>query len=119
MAVEFYDTAVDIRWRVAPEPDIDAVFPSEIAQMARDTEGTQDWAADHLHNKGREGLRSMRLYRFNLSDDAGTPYIPSGGGWSGRPGEHAGVARFSPAPSPGTTALTLIWHGAEVRLPLS
>jgi len=44
IATDIYDTAVDVRWRVAPEPDIDAVFPFEITQMARDTEGTQDWA---------------------------------------------------------------------------
>ena len=37
--------------------------------MARDTEGTQDWAAEHLQNEGREGLRMLRLYTFELIDD--------------------------------------------------
>jgi hypothetical protein len=92
IAVDVYDTAVEIRWRVAPEPDIDAVFPDEMAQMARDTEGTQEWAAAHLQNEGREGLRRQRIYRFQLSDDAGTPYMHNGGGSGGRRGETTGQA---------------------------
>jgi hypothetical protein len=119
IATDIYDTAVDVRWRVAPEPDIDAVFPSEIAQMARDTEGTQDWAAEHLQNKGRTGLRMTRLYRFELSDDVGSPYMHSGGGHRGRPGEMTGEARFSPAPPTTASILTLTWHRLQVRVPLS
>ena len=119
IATDIYDTAVDVRWRVAPEPAIDAVFPSEVAQMARDTQGTQDWAAEHLQKKGREGLRMMRLYRFELSDDLGTPYTHSGGGSGGRPGEMSGTARFSPAPSANASVLTLTWHGLQVSVPLS
>jgi hypothetical protein len=119
IAADIYDTAVDVRWRVAPEPDIDAVFPSEVAQMSRDTEGTQDWAAEHLQKKGRDHLRMMRLYRFELSDDDGTPYTHSGGGSGGRPGEMSGTARFSPAPSADASVLTLTWHSLQVSFPLS
>lgn len=119
IATDIFDTAVDVRWRVAPEPDIDAVFPLEVAQMARDSEGTETWAAEHLQNKGREGLRNMRLYNFELSDDAGTLYTHSGGGSRGRPGEVTGEARFSPAPPAEASGLMLIWHGLQVGIPLS
>jgi hypothetical protein len=118
IAVDLYDSSVDIRWRVAPEPDIEDVFPDESAQMARDSEGTQEWAAEHLRDKGRRGLRNMRLYRFELSDDVGSQYRQSSGGSGGRPGEMTGTARFSPAPPADASVLTLNWHGLEVDVPL-
>jgi hypothetical protein len=39
IAVEFYDSAVAISWRVLPPPDVVSVFPGEVAALERDVIG--------------------------------------------------------------------------------
>ncbi len=118
MAVEIYDMAVAVRWRVAPEPVISSVFSEEAAQLARDVDGTDAWAAEHLRTKAEQGLRKMRLYRFGLADDAGTEYRPVGGGHGGGNNEMSGEARFVPAPPKTASTLTLTWLDLAVQIPL-
>ncbi len=118
LAVDIYDTTIDIRWRVGPEPDVAAVFPSEVAQLVHDTEGTDDWAAEELQTKGKQRLHVRRLFRFQLSDDVGTEYMSSGASSGGGGGETTGNATFAPAPPQDASVVTLTWHGVEVPIPL-
>jgi hypothetical protein len=118
--VDLYDSTVAVRWRVAPEPDIAAVFSVEEAQLVRDIQGTEEWAGQVLRNKAHRRLRMMKLYRFELSDDTGTEYVPRGGGAGGLPGsEMTGEARFVPAVPASVTELTFSWLNASVRVPLA
>ncbi len=116
LAIDIYDSAVDVRWRAAPEPIVDAALPSEMAQVVGDTKGMQDQAAKHLQDMGRSELRRMRLYQFELSDNVGTQYDRSTGGSGGRPGERTGNMRFSPAPPAEASVLTLNWLDLQVTL---
>lgn len=118
LAADIYDTTIDIRWRVGPEPDVAAVFPSEVAQLVHDAEGTDDWAAEELQRKGKQRLQMMRLFEFELSDDLGTEYMSSGASGGGGGGERSGNASFAPAPPQDASVVTLTWHGVEVAIPL-
>lgn len=117
VAAEIYDTMVAIRWRVAPEPDVFAAFPSEALQLAHDLEGLEAWAVDELRRKAEQRLRMMRLYNFELTDDAGTEYWSSGHGHGGGAYGITGEAEFLPAPPSTATNLTLTWLGMAVEIP--
>ena len=56
IAVEFYDSAVAIRWRVAPPPDIASAFPNEAAALEQDLIGLEEWAAEDLRKKALLGF---------------------------------------------------------------
>ena len=119
IAVEFYDSAVVVRWRVSPEPDVTSAFPDEAAALEQDLVGLEDWAAEDLRQKGRQKLSMMRLYKFGLTDDVGSPYMPMGQSHGGRPHEMTGDARFQPAVPPNASVLTFSWLGLDVPIPLS
>jgi hypothetical protein len=118
VAAEIYDTMVAIRWRVAPEPDVYAAFPSEAIQLAHDVDGLETWAADELRKKAKQRLRMMRLYIFELTDDVGTEYWSPGYGHGGGPNGMRGEAEFLPSPPPSATKLTLTWLGMPIEIPL-
>jgi hypothetical protein len=119
IAVEFYDSAVVVRWRVSPEPEITAAFPHEAAALEQDLVGLEDWAAEDLRRKGQQKLSMMWLYKFALTDDLGTPYFQMGSGHSGRPHEMTGESRFQPAPPSGVSLLTFSWLGLEIPIPIA
>ncbi len=75
IAVEFYDSAVKVRWRVSPQPDVASAFPDEVAALELDLIGLEEWAAEDLRRKGRDELEISRLYWFGLRDDLGTSYV--------------------------------------------
>lgn len=118
VAAEIYDTMVAIRWRVAPEPDVFAAFPSEALQLAHDLEGLETWAVDELRQKAEQRLRMMRLYNFELTDDVGTEYWSSGHGQGGGAHGITGEAEFLPAPPATSAKLTLSWLDLAVAIPL-
>lgn len=118
LGIDIYDTKVLVRWRVAPQPDVALVCPEEEAQLLRDIEGTDDWAAEELRKKAHNRLRAMRLYQFDLSDDVGPQYTPSGRHAGGGANEMAGEAEFTPTPPEGAYQLTVLWHGLAVPVPL-
>ena len=123
IAVEFYDSEVVVRWWVSPEPDVAAVFASEMEALEQDLVGLEDWAATELRDKGLQKLRMMKLYKFGLRDDLGTHYVPSGSGHGGRPPfchyEMSGSARFAPPTPSGASMLTLLWLGLDVPIPIT
>ena len=118
VAVEIYDKMVSVRWRAAPEPDLWAAFPEEAAQLAHDVEGTDAWAVEALAQKAERRMRAMRLYNFGLTDDVGTEYHGTGGGHRGGGNDVTGEARFSPAPPPNATRLTITWLDLTVDIAL-
>ena len=118
IAAEFYDSAVTIRWRVSPQPDIALAFPDEAAALERDLIGLEEWAADELRKKGDQKLAMMRLYKFGLEDDFGTLYVPMGSRHGGAPGGMTGEADF-PAPPPEASRLVFSWLGLEVPIPIT
>jgi hypothetical protein len=118
IAVEFYDSAVVVRWRVSPEPDVTSAFPDEAAALEQDLVGLEGWAAEDLRQKGRRKLSMMRLYTFGLSDDVGTFYVPMGSRHGGGPHGMTGEAEFH-APPPEASLLLLSWLGLEVPLPIA
>jgi hypothetical protein len=119
IAVEFYDSEVVVRWRVSPEPDVEAVFTSEMEALEQDLVGLEDWAAAELRDKAKQKLRMMRLYRFGLRDDLGTPYVQKGSGHGGRQHEMSGNVRFGPPTPSGASMLTLSWLGLDVPIPMT
>lgn len=120
IAIELYDSVVAVRWRAAPEPDITLAFPQESAALEQDLEGLEDWAVEDLRAKGRQRLRTMRLYRrFVLTDDLGTAYMPNGSSSGGGNHEMTGEARFQPGVPSTASVLTLSWLGLDVPIPLA
>ena len=115
IAVEFYDSAVAIRWRVSPQPDVASAFPDEAAALEQDLIGLEEWAAEDLRQKGHQKLGMMRLYRFGLTDDLGTSYVPMGSRHGGGPSGMTGEAEFH-APSPEASLLVFSWLGLEVPI---
>ena len=117
IAVEFYDSAVVVRWHVSPQPDIASVFPGETAALERDVTGLEEWAAEELRQKGYAKLAMMRLYRFGLRDDLGTSYVQLGLRHGSGPNGMTGEAEF-PAPPPDASVLLFSWLGLEVPIPI-
>jgi hypothetical protein len=115
IAIEFYDSAVAIRWRVSPQPDIGSAFPEETAALERDLIGLEEWAAEDLRKKGNQTLAMTRLYKFELRDDLGTTYLPMGSRLGGGPNGMTGEVEFQ-APPPEASLLVLSWLGLEVPI---
>ena len=118
IAVELYDSAVAVRWRVAPQPDVASAFPDEAAALEHDLVGLEDWAAEDLRQKGLQKLSMMRLYKFGLTDDVGTSYMQTGSRHGGGPSGMTGEAEFH-APPPNASVLVFSWLGREVPIPIA
>jgi hypothetical protein len=117
VAVEFYDSAVVVRWRVSPQPDIASAFPDEADALERDLIGLEYWAAEDLRQKGHQQLAMMRLYKFGLRDDLGTSYLQMGSRHGGGPSGMTGEAEFQ-APPPEASRFWFSWLGLEVAITL-
>jgi hypothetical protein len=118
ITVEIFDTAVSVRWRVAPLPDISLAFPEEAAALESDMAGLEEGPKRLLRKDANRLMGSMRLYQFSLVDDIGTAYRPQGGGHGGGTRETTGEARFEPAPPSSASRLTLTWLGLQIQLPI-
>ena len=118
IAAEFYDTALAIRWRVSPLPDVASAFADEAAALESDLIGLEEWAADDLRKKGLQTLTMTRLYKFDLRDDLGTAYMRMGSRHGGGLNGMTGEAEFQ-APPPGASLLVFSWFGLEVPIPIS
>ena len=120
LAVEFYDSATMIKFRVSPEPGIASVFSEEAAALERDLVGLEDWAAEDLRKKAHDTLATMRLYSFGLRDDLGTSYAQLGLRLHnvGFPSGMTGEAEYQ-APLPEASLLVFSWLGLEVPIPMN
>jgi hypothetical protein len=121
-AVEIYDIAVVIRWKVEPDLDIWQAFPIEAAELETDLEGlADDWAADELRQKAGQRMRTL-LGTSDLADDAGTTYAQSGGWHRSRWGiatgsRSQGQADFRPAPPIAARTLKWTWLNTAITIP--
>ena len=62
MGVDVYKLMVNVRWGIAPRPDLTAAFPQEAAQLSHDLEGLDASVAENLRNKAEGQLRNCLLY---------------------------------------------------------
>jgi hypothetical protein len=118
IAWDFYDSVLAVRWRVSPHPDVTSVFPDEADALELDLVGLEDWAAEDLRRKGHEELLWMRLYRFALNDDVGTPYISQGPNFRGNDSGASGEVRFQAPPSE-ASQLTFTWLNLDISIPIT
>jgi hypothetical protein len=101
LAVDVYDKMVTIKWRVAPKPDVVALFPDVAVQLVARKVADRHRVHVIHHN-------------FRLADDVGTPYDTLGGG-----GGATGESLFAPQPPDNASMLTITWLPLEVDVPLS
>jgi len=116
LGIERYDSKAAVAWRLAPIPDPEIQFASELSDHERDTQG--------LPNAERQMMRRQFLQQLNgpgrelgLSDDVGTEYHRMGGRHSSNGQECTGRAQFAPAVP--ETASTLTIHWGDLRFPVS
>jgi hypothetical protein len=117
LGIERYDSKVAVAWRLAPIPDLEIQFASELSDHERDTQGLPD--------AERQMMRRQFLQQLNgpgrevgLSDDAGTEYHRMGGGHAGDGREFTGRAQFAPAIPETASTLTVRWGDLRFPVPL-
>lgn len=108
LGVELYSDKVTVNWRLAPEPDYEAVFAVELAEQGDDLEGLSELQRSHLRQRFVHRLQMQRSF-VRLSDDLGTEYQRRGGGSSGGGNEKRGHTEFLPSVPVGARHLTVTW----------
>jgi hypothetical protein len=118
LGVELYSDKVFVNWRLAPEPDYEAVFADELAAQETDLEDLPEEHRKHLRDRLIHRLQMQRRF-LALSDDVGTEYHGGGGGSSGGGGEKRGHTGFTPRVPLEAKSLTVTWDHMqfEVQLP--
>ncbi len=117
LGVEIYDTELALAWRLAPLPNEESMSAKELDELDADTEGLPDDTREVM----RLGLlqrRRLRLPLCEIGDDVGTEYRATGGGSSGGGGQLVGRARYTPAPPPQASHLTVRWEDVSHLVPL-
>jgi hypothetical protein len=121
LSVELYSDRLTVNWRLAPEPDYEAVYAEELAAQAGDLEGLPEQHQKIMRQQLLHRLQGPKQF-ISLSDDVGTGYFQGGGGSSGGGGEKRGHADFRPAVPEGVSQLSIVWDDLErfeVQLPQS
>jgi hypothetical protein len=108
LGVELYSDKVSVNWRLAPEPDYEAVFADELAEQEADLEELPEDQRKHVRNRLIHRLQMQRRF-LALSDDVDTEYHGRGGGSSGGGGEKRGHTEFTPGVPAEATRLTVTW----------
>lgn len=119
MGVDIYELMVNVRWRVAPPPDLASAFPEETAQLAHDLEGMDASTAKDQRNRAEGQLRNMRLYKFELVDDIETAYRCLRGSTHGVGNGMNGDAQFFPAPPPTASVVRFKWLDVNIVIRLT
>jgi hypothetical protein len=108
LGVELYSDKVTVNWRLAPEPDYEAVFAVELSEQEDDLEGLPDLQRSHMRQQLVHRLQMQRRF-VRLSDDLGTEYQGRGGGSGGGGNEKRGHTDFLPGAPPEARYLTVTW----------
>jgi hypothetical protein len=119
LGVELYSDKITVNWRLAPEPDYEMVFASELAEQETDLEGLPESHRQHLRKQLIQRLQMRRRF-VRLGDDIGTEYVPRGGGTSGGGNEKRGHTDFLPGVPEGVKQLAVTWDDDvrfDVQLP--
>jgi hypothetical protein len=117
LGVELYSDKVAVNWRLAPMPDNEAVFATELAEQEPDLEGLPDDYKKILRDKLIRRPQMQRRF-ISLVDDVGTEYRSTGAGSGGGGDEKRGHSDFAPGVPAETRRLTVQWDEMEFEVPL-
>jgi hypothetical protein len=108
LGVELYSDKVTVNWRLAPEPDYEAVFAVELAEQEDDLQGLPELQRSHQRQRLVHRLQMQRTF-VRLADDLGTAYHGRGGGSGGGGNEKRGHTDFLPGVPSEARHLTVTW----------
>lgn len=110
LGVELYSDKVVVNWRLAPEPDYEVVFATELAEQEADLEGLTEPQRKVLRDRLVHQLQWRRQFPgAGLADNLGTEYLFAGGGSSGGNGEKRGHTNLTPGVPAEAERLTVLW----------
>lgn len=110
LGIERYDTKVVVVWRIAPLPDPEKQFASEIAAEELDSEGLPEAERQMMRQMHLNRLRGRGVEKLTLSDDVNTEYHKRGGGSGGGGAERVGRSEFMPAVPEEARRLAVHWE---------
>ena len=90
LGIERYDTKVVVAWRMAPLPDLEKQFASEIAAEELDSEGLPEAERQMMRHHHLNRLHAREVEKLTISDDVNTEYHKRGGGSGGGGAERVG-----------------------------
>jgi len=117
LGVELYSDKVSVNWRLAPLPDLEALFAAELAEQEPDLEGLSDDFKKILRDKLIQQLQ-MRRRSLTVADDVGTEYWWTGGGSGGGGNQRRGHSDFAPGLPEDAERLTVRWDQMDFSVPL-
>ena len=121
VALELFYDHVAVHWRLAPPPDPETLFSTELTALGRETECLPEWERTECRRSRGRRLLLRIAERFLVADDAGTTYRSAGGSSGGGEDELIGRQRFAPAVPEAATELDIGADGArftvDVRSP--
>jgi len=118
LGIERYDSMGAVAWRMAPLPDTEIQYADELRDHERDTEGLPESERRMLRQRLLHQLNRATRYKFVVSDNLGTEYHDTGGGWSGGGNEQTGRVRFMPGIPKGASILTVRWDELTFHVPI-
>jgi hypothetical protein len=110
LGLERYDTKVVVVWRIAPLPDPEKQFASELAAEELDSQGLPDAERQMMRHQHLSRLHARGGEKVSLSDDLNTEYHNRGGGSGGSGAERVGRSEFMPAMPEVAAQLTVHWN---------
>lgn len=119
LGIERYDTKVVVVWRIAPLPDLEKQFASEIAAEELDSEGLPEAERQMMRHQHLSRLHARGFEKLTLSDDVNTEYHNRGGGSGGGGAERVGRSEFMPAIPEEARRLAIHWEDLEFTVPLN
>jgi hypothetical protein len=117
LGVELYSDKVSVNWRLAPLPDPEVLFASELAEQGPDLEGLSDDFKKILRDKLIQRLQMQRR-SLTLMDDIGTEFRSTGGGSGGGGNERRGHSDFAPGVPAEAHRLIVRWDDMDFEVPL-
>ncbi len=118
LGIERYDIKVVVVWRIAPLPDPERQFASEIAAGELDTEGLPEPERQMMRMQHLSRLHARGVEKLALSDDVKTEYHKQGGGSGGGGAERVGRSEFMPAVPEEARRLVVHWEDIVFDVPL-
>jgi hypothetical protein len=119
LGIERYDIKVVVVWRIAPLPDPEKQFASEIAAEELDSEGLPEAERQMMRHQHLSRLHARGVEKLTISDDVNTEYHNRGGGSGGGGAERVGRSEFMPAIPEEARRLEIQWENLEFTVPLN